>query len=226
MQVVCPKCNRVYDDANRWTMCPHTPLECAVDDLCPECDTLKSVHGPCQHQIAGKAEPAIDRVAPVEMSRRVMDAGVVEVTQAIPSRVGKDNRHPEGYDVVRWPEFIAFAKRLGINLALPFRGLSISIPFEGECVEITQTYIADDINQPEAKTPFDDMVRPLDVTTAHNEHYRTYVGKPDNDQPDRAPDEIWGSLNFTNLNIGDSWVKFLDTDGVMRFRIFRAKKPN
>jgi hypothetical protein len=196
MLAECITCRRTYDSITESSHCPHVSL--MVSD---------------------------EQATPVEISRNVLDSGVVETVQAIPSRT-KDNKHPEGYDVVRWPEFIAFAKRLGINLALPFRDLMINIPFEGRCVEITQTYVADDINQPDAKMPFDDQVRPLDVTTAHNQYSRTYVAKPDYDQPDRAPDEIWGSLSFTNLNIGDSWAKFVDTDGVTRFRIYRAKKPN
>ena len=56
MHVRCEKCDRVYDDAARWTICPHSPLGCAVDDLCPRCDTLKSVHGPCAHQIMAYQE--------------------------------------------------------------------------------------------------------------------------------------------------------------------------
>jgi len=51
MFVTCNTCGRVYDDAARWTICPHSPLGCAVDDLCPKCDTLQSVHGPCPHQL-------------------------------------------------------------------------------------------------------------------------------------------------------------------------------
>lgn len=52
----CDKCGRVYDDATRWTICPHSPLGYPVDDLCPRCDTLKSVHGPCPHQLAKEKE--------------------------------------------------------------------------------------------------------------------------------------------------------------------------
>lgn len=52
MRTLCPKCNRTYDDAEQWTICPHTPLGYPVFDLCPRCDTLESVHGPCIHQQA------------------------------------------------------------------------------------------------------------------------------------------------------------------------------
>jgi predicted nucleic acid-binding Zn-ribbon protein len=43
--VRCTKCGTVYDDAARWTLCPHGPLGggnryCATHDLdpCPFCD--------------------------------------------------------------------------------------------------------------------------------------------------------------------------------------------
>lgn len=50
MNVVCDNCRRLYDDENRWTICPHGPLGFPPDDYCPNCDTLKSIHGPCIHQ--------------------------------------------------------------------------------------------------------------------------------------------------------------------------------
>lgn len=33
MIVVCQECNRIYDDAKQWTICPHSPLYTSVDDL-------------------------------------------------------------------------------------------------------------------------------------------------------------------------------------------------
>jgi hypothetical protein len=53
MYVICQKCGRSYDDANQWTICPHSPLDSPINDLCPKCDTLRSVHGPCVHQQSG-----------------------------------------------------------------------------------------------------------------------------------------------------------------------------
>lgn len=50
MITLCPKCQRRYDDEQHWTICPHGPLEFALDDYCCKCDTLKSVFGPCIHQ--------------------------------------------------------------------------------------------------------------------------------------------------------------------------------
>ena len=37
-------------NGRQWTICPNSPAEGPVDDLCPKCDTLKSVHGTCRHQ--------------------------------------------------------------------------------------------------------------------------------------------------------------------------------
>jgi len=51
MIVQCIRCGRNYDDENCWTLCPHGPLEYHLDDYCYKCDTLKSIHGPCKHQI-------------------------------------------------------------------------------------------------------------------------------------------------------------------------------
>ncbi len=51
MNVQCDSCRRVYDDAERWTICPHSPLGGPIDDLCPQCDTLASRQGPCHHQV-------------------------------------------------------------------------------------------------------------------------------------------------------------------------------
>lgn len=51
MIVECEKCHRFYDDAKCWTICPHGPLEFPNDHYCPNCDTVKLLHGPCRHQI-------------------------------------------------------------------------------------------------------------------------------------------------------------------------------
>ena len=32
MIVTCQKCNLPYDDAYRWTICPHAPLEASAPD--------------------------------------------------------------------------------------------------------------------------------------------------------------------------------------------------
>lgn len=58
MYVPCDKCGRRYDDAQQWTICPHGPLEFPIDDYCPKCDTLKSIHGMCQHQEEAEANNA------------------------------------------------------------------------------------------------------------------------------------------------------------------------
>ena len=55
MNTQCEKCERYYDDAKCWTICPHGPLWAGLHDYCPRCDTVKIAHGPCQHQIEGTA---------------------------------------------------------------------------------------------------------------------------------------------------------------------------
>lgn len=61
MYTRCEKCERLYDDEGQWTICPHGPIEFPVDDYCPRCDTLKSVHGSCVHQdIAVETNPHSD----------------------------------------------------------------------------------------------------------------------------------------------------------------------
>lgn len=49
MNVHCEKCSTVYDDATRWTICPHGPLGgsnryCRIHDLdpCTFCDPSAS----------------------------------------------------------------------------------------------------------------------------------------------------------------------------------------
>lgn len=34
MIVQCSVCGRRYQDVSRWTICPHGPLDAAVDDYC------------------------------------------------------------------------------------------------------------------------------------------------------------------------------------------------
>lgn len=50
MWVTCSTCNRLYDDARCWTLCPYGPLEWSLDSYCPQCDTVEELHGPCRHQ--------------------------------------------------------------------------------------------------------------------------------------------------------------------------------
>ena len=61
MHVICDRCMIGYDDAVRWTICPHSPLGSPVGDLCPKCDTLKTIHGPCVHQGAVHYGPVGDK---------------------------------------------------------------------------------------------------------------------------------------------------------------------
>ena len=50
MLVQCDNCKRTYDDASRWTICPHGPLGYPPDAYCPKCDIVKGgPHPPCEH---------------------------------------------------------------------------------------------------------------------------------------------------------------------------------
>lgn len=64
-----------------------------------------------------------------------------------------------GWEVWQWPEFTAFAKRLGVELDLPTRSLTIHIPYDG-ITEITQGYIGRDVPAVDnARTLSDDGVQ-------------------------------------------------------------------
>ena len=70
--------------------------------------------------------------------------------KAIRSRLGQVTR-PMSDQVLRWPEFISFAKRLGIDLDIPLTGLKIELK-DNELVKIAQTYLADNIDQQNSVT--------------------------------------------------------------------------
>ena len=53
------------------------------------------------------------------------------------------SNRPTGRDVWRWPEFQAFAKRLGIDTSKPNTSLSITLEMD-ECVKIHETYLSSD----------------------------------------------------------------------------------
>ena len=72
-----------------------------------------------------------------------------EMAKPIQSRVGVKAVRRTGYDVVKWPEFLAFCKRLGVDIDLPFTSLNISMTVDGP-VKITQTYLGDNISQKDA----------------------------------------------------------------------------
>ncbi len=53
------------------------------------------------------------------------------------------HRVPTGYEVYRWPEFVALAKRLGIPLGLPTTSLTITLMVDQEApVEVAHSYRA------------------------------------------------------------------------------------
>lgn len=54
--------------------------------------------------------------------------------------------HAQMFDVWQWPEWIAFAKRLGIAMELPTTGIMIHMPIQG-VIKITHDYIGVDVNK-------------------------------------------------------------------------------
>lgn len=58
MHRTCETCNRNYDDVSSWTICPHGPLGYPLDDYCTRCDTVKSLHGACKHQLLDQQDDA------------------------------------------------------------------------------------------------------------------------------------------------------------------------
>ena len=80
-----------------------------------------------------------------------------------------------GYEVWQWPEFQAFADRLGIDRSLPTRDLNIYLPLEG-AVTITQEYLGDKLFEPRR-----DRTEPskepgiVEATTVHNEQFKTFM---------------------------------------------------
>lgn len=76
---------------------------------------------------------------------------------------------PTGSEIWRWPEFQAFAKRLGVEPSLPTTRLIIDIGLS-EAVKITQTYMAD-VNR-QAETGWPGVV---ETTAVHNEQFKTFM---------------------------------------------------
>lgn len=52
----------------------------------------------------------------------------------------------DGYEMFSWPEFLAFAKRAGLDLSLPIRTLEFRM-VEGEVVTFHVTYDAVDMDK-------------------------------------------------------------------------------
>lgn len=52
--------------------------------------------------------------------------------------------YPSGREVYHWPEFQAFAKRLGIDWNLPTVDLCIFIPLDGN-VKVVHEYLGDEM---------------------------------------------------------------------------------
>jgi len=85
--------------------------------------------------------PAVDTTTMSNTRFRSFQPGV--------SRPNVDHR-PLGWSVWRWPEFQAFARRLGIDVGtLPTRGLIINLPLDN-VVFVEQEYLCDDMTKGES----------------------------------------------------------------------------
>jgi hypothetical protein len=76
------------------------------------------------------------------------------------------NVPPDCLEVYRWPEFQAFAARLGIPFDLRTTRLVIELPGEGCLVKVTQEYHGRD-------TAADVLSDRIDTTCLQNKQYRT-----------------------------------------------------
>lgn len=69
----------------------------------------------------------------------------------------------DSFEVFRWPEFLAFAKRLGIPLELPITDLGIVLRMD-ESVKVDLGFRSMDLeNQP-----------PVETTSLHNKEWSTF----------------------------------------------------
>lgn len=85
---------------------------------------------------------------------------------------------PTGWDVWRWPEFQAFARRLGIPLDRPTVDLNIYLPLE-EAVTITEEYRGDQLFNARRRKGTQSQV---ETTSVQNEQFKTFRPLP-NDRP-------------------------------------------
>ena len=99
MQVQCDVCGRGYDDAECWTICPHGPLWAGLKEYCPKCDTVESVHGQCEHQVAeGRTSPVTDPVtenafsAEASFSREYKDSSWYFFSSVVFTKAGPEIR--------------------------------------------------------------------------------------------------------------------------------------
>lgn len=83
------------------------------------------------------------------------------------------SRPVDGYEVFHWPEFRAFARRLGIVWDLHTREITFTLR-EGEAVVIKQDYLGMEARNPNP-----------DTTTLHNQQLRTSL-PPREEQTDEG----------------------------------------
>ena len=75
---------------------------------------------------------------------------MTEESKFMPDAKARKFEKPEGWDVYRWPEFIALAERLGIDLGTPTTILTIRIPLD-DPVGIIHEYLGLDITKEKPK---------------------------------------------------------------------------
>jgi hypothetical protein len=71
-------------------------------------------------------------------------------------------------DVYQWPEFKAFAERLGIVWEASTVSITITLPTDG-LIEVSHQFQATD------KGPTSDEPQKVETTNLHNAEYRTFI---------------------------------------------------
>lgn len=79
------------------------------------------------------------------------------------SRISTSGSVVDGYTVYRWPEFVAFANRMGFKWDLNCRSITIHIPHD-DVVTIDIDHVARDQGS---------TLGAIDTTTSRNERFRT-----------------------------------------------------
>jgi len=62
MMIKCNLCGRIYDDATRWTICPHGPLWAGPNDYCPRHDLVNCFICKETQVNQGSRHPAVEHV--------------------------------------------------------------------------------------------------------------------------------------------------------------------
>jgi hypothetical protein len=86
-----------------------------------------------------------DMAAAYALADQIINERIIDpVKQSIAIRDIREHPFADGHVVYGWPEFQAFAKRLGLMWDLSTRQITITLPAEGS-VTISQDYAAHDV---------------------------------------------------------------------------------